>query len=501
MKRTMTSVIAVSLLWLLPAAAVEDPESQAPAKKQRAPGTTPPPPQQPAAQGQSSPSTLIGVLQWLQSKANTSAASNTSSAAADAGKSMPKQTQSISIDHGSTTLIDQSSASDLLSTALNLTPVSSGTAAGGSSSATGTPGSGTVTVSAYAIRALFNPKQDPLAPAVYNNHAGWRRVFFTVGREQSSSNSSSGTNSSSTNSPGTSTSALAVSPRAATPTSTSSSTSAHPGTIVGAQVLLLQKRDASNIVNNQMAMSKFQEISFSAAAINAKYTTELILAICGNPVNSACETRVTAVDNNAVQAVQTEVDHLSATAKAQVIQLVKEYNDEVRTADVSNRLDQAIQYLQHQPQISLNFQTTQRTAGLPDEYFAELIYDRGIGQQWFFTFNGSYDYSNSSMIGGDLRTERGALQFSRALANSGTPTKSALQLNLSGEGVHQDTGWHYRAQLQLVVPVSSGINIPLSFGYGNETDVLRQQEKGVYAKFGLTVDFGKLIDALRPQEH
>ena len=109
-----------------------------------------------------------------------------------------QQTQSISIDQGSTTLIDQTSGADLLSTALNLTPVTSGTAASGSGSSTGTQGSGTATSSAYGIWALLHPKQDALKPETYNTHAAWRRFFFTVGREQSTSSSPSNSNSSGT---------------------------------------------------------------------------------------------------------------------------------------------------------------------------------------------------------------------------------------------------------------------------------------------------------------
>src|SRR4051812_1302198 len=51
--------------------------------------------------------------------------------AATAAKQKPSQTQSISIDHGSTTLVDQSSGTDLFSGALNLIPL------GGSQSGSG----------------------------------------------------------------------------------------------------------------------------------------------------------------------------------------------------------------------------------------------------------------------------------------------------------------------------------------------------------------------------
>jgi hypothetical protein len=190
------------------------------------------------------------------------------------------------------------------------------------------------------------------------------------------------------------------------------------------------------------------------------------------------------------------VANLPKDRKTQLDQIVDDYAAESKKADINGALTLAVQELEQRSQFSLNFQTTQRTGGLPDDYRAELVYDRGFTGGWLLTLNGSYDYSNSTMIGADLRTERAAVQIGRKLINSGTHLKSPLNLNLSGEGLHQDTGWHYRAQLQVVIPVSTGITFPISFGYGNETDLLHQEEKGVYGKFGLTFDFGKLADAL-----
>jgi hypothetical protein len=381
----------------------------------------------------------------------------------------------------------------LVSTAVNLTPVSSGTAAG-ASGASGTPGSGTVTASAYAIRQLFNRKEDPLAPNVYNAHGAWRRAFFTAGREQLTSTSSSTGSSSSTTSP-----TAAALPKT-TAASTTSTSTAQPGTIAGIQYLIVQKRDASSIAKNPEAMAKLQSIARDAAGVYAKYTSALIFAICGKPADATCEQAVGSAASDAVKTVQDLVDKLPSDRKSQVDQLVSEYVAAYEKANPDNRLANVITYLQGLPQFSVNFTTTQRTGGLPDDYLAELIYDRGLAAMWHFTANGSYDYSNSSQIGADLRTERVAIEFSRALNNTGASKKSPFQLNLSGEGVHQDTGYHYRAQLQLVVPVVTGVNFPLSFGYGNETDALRQEEKGVYGKFGFTFDFAKLVSALRAQQ-
>lgn len=437
---------------------------------------------QPAAQPASN-TQLLAVLQWLLSEA-------ANRAAAQAGSSMPKQTQSISIDHGSTTLIDQSSATDLLSAALNLTPISSGTAAG-ASGASGSPGSGSVTASAYAIRQLFHKNENPLDPKVYNTHGDWRRVFFTVGREQLNTSSSSP---SGTSSPMGSAIAKAT-------TSTGSSTTPQPGIIAGFQVLLLQQRDASNIRNNKTAMAELQSIALDASKIYAKYSTRLINAICGQPANAACLATAAATGDNVVKPVQDLVDKLPASGKTAVNQIVSDYITEYQRANTDQRLTMAIADLQGKPQVALNFTSTQRTGGLPNDYVGELIFDRGLSKYWHFTLNGSYDYTDSPIIGADLRTERVAVELSHAFNLPAPVQKSPFQLNLSGEGVHQNTGYHYRAQLQVVIPIMTGLNFPISAGYGNETDALRQEEKGVFGKFGFTADFGKLIGALRSTQN
>src|SRR5881394_4026949 len=78
-----------------------------------------------------------------------------SSVEATAGKKKAVQTEAISIDHGSTNFVDQTSGSDLASTTLSFLPVN------GDDSAEG--GSGVVTASLYSLYAMATG-QDALAP-------------------------------------------------------------------------------------------------------------------------------------------------------------------------------------------------------------------------------------------------------------------------------------------------------------------------------------------------
>ena len=48
-----------------------------------------------------------------------------------------------------------------------------------------------------------------------------------------------------------------------------------------------------------------------------------------------------------------------------------------------------------------------------------------------------------------------------------------------------------------MIPISTGVNLPFSLGYGNRPELLRQEEKDVYGKFGLTLDLSKIVSAVK----
>lgn len=89
--------------------------------------------------------------------------------------SSTKQTETPSASANSTSLVDQSSASDLVGVALNLAGLT------GSSQSNGNqPNSFSVTTSAYALYSAFTGV-DPLNPDFYNAHRDWRRFSVTLG--------------------------------------------------------------------------------------------------------------------------------------------------------------------------------------------------------------------------------------------------------------------------------------------------------------------------------
>src|SRR5439155_1304113 len=86
-----------------------------------------------------------------------------------------QQTESPAVSSNSTSLVDQSSAPDLVGLALNL---------GGLTSKSNDPNTSTssVTTSLYALYAA-TLKHDPLDPAFYLRNRDWRRFSFTLGQE------------------------------------------------------------------------------------------------------------------------------------------------------------------------------------------------------------------------------------------------------------------------------------------------------------------------------
>src|SRR6267378_4692341 len=107
------------------------------------------------------------------------------------GKGSSRQKETPSTDDRSTSLVDQSSATDFLSTALQLIPVSNinglapGQMPGSSADASkqGT-GSGSVTATGYSLIAALS-KHALTDPQFYKDHTNARRISFTVGTSAS----------------------------------------------------------------------------------------------------------------------------------------------------------------------------------------------------------------------------------------------------------------------------------------------------------------------------
>ena len=375
----------------------------------------------------------------------------TSAATMLAAQKKPAQAQSTSLSHGSTTFVDQTAATDLLSTALNLTPL------GGSEG-----GSGTVTASLYSVFTLASG-EDPLKPSVYNAHSNMRTLFATIGREEPGSGTQS---------------------------------SAPPGTILGARWLPVNQRDASAIAKDKKVRSEFTSLASAIGGATSQAASELSNLLFSHRPDSSQSISAFLGSLKSEDDVQAMVDRLAPEDKAQVTALIARFRGRMSQAD--SALQKLVGTLSRRWQVALDFQSTQRSAGANNDYQAEFVADRAVNDRLFFTFNASYLYSDSSKVGADTRNGRGAFELQYSLTHAGAASlRSPVQLSLSGEGIWKQQQWQYHAQVQLSIPISTGINLPFSMGYGNRTDLLSQQQKDVYGKFGLTLDLAKVVGSIK----
>ncbi|HEV2992090.1 MAG TPA: hypothetical protein VG759_26880 [Candidatus Angelobacter sp.] len=386
-----------------------------------------------------------GIGDWLDKRVEMQAT-------ATAGKKKPAQTESIAIDRGSTTFVDQTSAADVISSALNLVPL------GGSSA----DGSGTVNISAYAIYTLVS-RQDPLLPDVYNGHQDLRRFSFVIGRE--AQNDSTGN-------------------------------AQARGTIYGFKILLINTRDASSISSDKKFHDELGAVLRSQAAARGKAAGKLRIFLFEKLNNGRFpdEPAFEEAELKTADKVESAIKNLSHDDQVEVSRIADTYAQAIKTANPMP----IVKRLERRPQFSFGFQTIQRPSGSPTEYRGQLIYDQGITDRLFLVLNGTFDYSSTEKLGGDTRGGRGALELKYNITQvAGADLHSPMQLALSGEGERKQNNWLYRAQLKLEIPISTGISLPLSLGYGNRPDLLHQQEKDIFGKFGLTFDIGKIVDGLR----
>ncbi len=170
------------------------------------------------------------------------------------GKGSDRQKESPSADPRSTSLVDQSSATDFFSVAANVIPVSQElskfVAPGTTSSDAGASGSTTVTATLYALLAGFD-KTSPTDPVFYKNHVNARRISFTIG--------------------------TAVSTQATDNTTT-------PATVYGTKILLINGRDLYTRKNLDAVSAAQKAVSIAAAtSVNMKARVKEVMFLTLHP--------------------------------------------------------------------------------------------------------------------------------------------------------------------------------------------------------------------------
>jgi hypothetical protein len=419
-------------------------------------------------------------------------------------RSNVNQTEAPALSDSSTSLVDQSSASDLIGVALNLAGLTK------SSDDSNEKTSAAVTATAYSLYSTFRG-EEPLDPAFYNSHRDWRRLSFTLGFEKGQT--------------------------------TPASPNANDTTIAGAKYLLIAHRDASyhqKELNTVYENIRAAAVSF--AQLNKEVKTFLFFSdpTLRNKLRIADDVRFfmkTQIESSATnpddkkqfeallklpeetwfefekedqfanvrQDIKKMVDNkwlgqgfpnllkaLGEDGLKQIDQFIDARLEAFTSLNTASR--RAIEQIRKAPQLSISFQSKLRKVE-PDEYLGELIFDYGVHDRINLTINGSYFYKNSRLIGADIRRAKfaGQLQFQMTPEKS-LIGRSPLYFFLASEG---DWGSGiksvFKVQGKVKIPIVEGIDFPISLTYANRTDLIN--ERDVRGQFGFTIDSAKLFRA------
>ena len=328
----------------------------------------------------------------------------------------------------STSLVERSSAPDLLGFGLDFLNLSDNS--GEKKSATPK----TISFSAYALKSLLS-NEDPLDPEIYNRNQQWRKLSFTVGYE------------------------VPENTNGRDPT-------------VGVKWLIYNGRDVST-VDNQSELQKIQTaldasaIGFSAIRGDVRL---YIFALLKKRPSAQMPTGVAFTDladfdTNVVSDTtkfESIISSLTDAEKKNIDSIVSKYISVFVNLDTVSK--NVVTTIRTKPQLGLAISTTQRRGGRPDEYSGALTFDKGIGTS-SITINGSFVYKNN-VSGKDFRGGKFAaaihlpLQGFKPLAYS-DPLMFSLEANATGmTGIAPI----YNAQAKLTIPFPKlpGVEIPLS---------------------------------------
>lgn len=403
-------------------------------------------------------------------------------------RSNSKQDEAPSMAANTSSLVDTSSASDLVGVALNIAGMQGSTE--GSKSGTDAT-TATATVSAYALYSAVRGV-DPLEQAHYCAPGGRlaRRLSVTLGYDDGATSPSGG---------GPSTNPI----------------------IAGAKLLAYNGRD----VCDADAFKGVTEALVPATALFGRIRRPLLARFyaLSDTVDLPAAARTTvarALDQAAAEALANH-DDVALARRIAFYNLLEDPDffptflaalgdqadaalaDQVRQQGIDPfiRLDQAtseaIEAFRMAPQVSFSFLTKQRADG-GDDYQGQAILDVGVVHRLNFTANGAYDASRGA--GGASNGGRVAAQLQFQPLPDALAGPRTLRLSLAFEG-----GWAsamqptYKGQLKINLPIPrvlalSGFELPLSVTVANRSELI--DETQVQGLVGFTLDTSQMLAAL-----
>lgn len=370
-----------------------------------------------------------------------------------------RQVELPSIAENTTSLVDQTAGPDLVGLGMNFVGLNSK----GEDTNSVSPA---MTTSAYAIYAMA-VQHDPLDPAFYARHANLRRFYFTFGSDDSEEETNG------------------------------------KALLFGTKVLILNNRDASN-PRNRTALNSVKDKLATLAVGTANISQQVqdyLLAQLGPAVGvtraSTPEEKVKFFNDTLNgPALQTTLANLTSSQVEDIRAIIARGIDS--RVGFAEEVHRVFSQIRRAPQLSFTFQTKQRSEMHDDEYRAGLLFDYGVVDRINLTVNGTFDYRNSPLLGGDTRGGRLAMESNfqlnpeRTIAGSNSP----IMFSTSGEAKWlSGSKPNYTGQLKLTIPLFDGISLPISLSVANRSELI--QEKTVKGRFGFTFDLTKLM--MRPK--
>jgi hypothetical protein len=373
-----------------------------------------------------------------------------------------RQREAPAADPNSTSLVDQSSASDFVSLALSVLRDQVGTIG---STTTGSTATGSVTVSAYSLLALAS-RTDLTDPTFYKEHTGARRVYLTIGTAASTQAEDNTTK---------------------------------DATVLGVKYLLSNQRDLyarGNLEQLEMVQEALKKTALARA--QAKDEVQRLIFTLAQPA----EVRDDGTLNTETFAVAFSDDNfpkllalLTPAHLEQVRTLLKlrlQPFQLVRTA-----LEAAHRGIRNRAQFAVAYTgKLRKDEGYNDHQFT-IIYDHGLTDRLSWTVNAVGDVRDRR-TSDNVHGARLAMEFLGQLTSPGDELwgRTPMTLSISGEAQARDSQKPtFTFQAKLTIPISTGIDLPVIYRFANRTPT--SEETDPEARLGITIDTGRLAQLFR----
>jgi hypothetical protein len=425
----------------------------------------------------------------------------------DKTNSETKQAETPSANENSTSLVDQSSAADLISVAANQAGLSIGDEAADSTSASAT---------IFSLYAAFRGV-DPLEPNFYNKHANLRRVSLNMGFDEEGE----GDDKTTTRLYGFKWKILDY----RQPTQTEIGSLSTAINDAGFSRGLMEAKIRAYLFTKVASMRKIIENEYRSFLSNPAARTGIackpeeideaqrdsVVARLltrrfdeqGRPTEwTECELGYRSKWVEGPAGASFDFSDFTAHDLAGIQEVIKaELGSFEALTEMTDRL---LKRVRTAPQFSLAASYKDLPEG-GHSYLGEAIYDHGLADRWTLTLNGTFERTRSEATQEDPaiaaleENDKDSWKIAGQLRyklTAETLTRKSAYLDLAGErSKKDDEETIYKIQAKTAIPLTGGITIPFSVTYASSADLI--EEDDVRGQVGFSIDISKLVESLR----